>query len=339
MNLIQSLTLAAKSSDTRGIIPILGCVLVDANGVSATDMETNIAVRVPVPGWEGPARPMNAKALLAAVKAAGANLASIAPNAVTLTTGTTIAVETMETEDFPLCTAGDFPTAFDMPAAALAGMLIRTAHAESKEATRYYLVGTYLHAHGDTLRAVATDGYRLVATDTTLPDGAAGMPGVIVPSAATKLLRVILGKKPDGAVTVRLSDTRIQVTFGPVTLTSKLVDGTFPDYLRVIPQDPTPRMTVATADFRAAVKIVTAGADKNESVAICDGALRCGANRIPISGAEGVPEVLFDSRYLLDMLEHAGSTVAMAQTGPKDPAVFTDPADMSWLEVVMPKRI
>ena len=338
MNLTQALTLATKSSDTRNRVPILGCVLVDANGVSATDMETDIAVRVPVPGWEGPARPMNAKALLAAVKAAGANLASVAPNAVTLTNGATIAVETMDAEDFPPCTAGDLPTVFDMPAAALAGSLIRTAHAESKEETRYYLRGTYLHAHGDTLRAVAIDGHRMVVTDTALPDEAAGMPGVIVPSAATKLLRVILGKKPDGAVSVRLSGTHIQVVSGPVTLTSKLVDGSFPDYLRVIPRDPTPRMAVAAADFRAAVKIVTAGADKGATVAIGDGALRCGANRIPISGAEGVPEVRFDSRYLLDMLEHAGSTVAMAQTDPKDPAVFADPADMSWLEVLMPKR-
>lgn len=339
MNLIQALTLAAKSSDTRNTVPILGCVLVDAHGVSATDMETHIAVRVPVPGWEGPARPMNAKALITAVKAAGANLASVAPNAVTLTTGTTIAVETAKAEDFPPYADGDLPTTFDMPAAALARMLIRTAHAESKEETRYYLKGTYLHAHGDTLRAVATDGNRMVVTGTTLPDGAAGMPGVIVPSAATKLLRVILGKKPDGTVSVRLSGTHIQVTFGPVTFTSKLVDGSFPDYLRVIPRDPTPRMTVATADFRAAIKIVTAGADKGATVAICDGALRCGANRIPLSGAEGVPEVLFDSRYLLDMLEHAGSTVAMAQTDPAHPAVFADPADMSWLEVIMPKRI
>jgi DNA polymerase-3 subunit beta len=272
------------------------------------------------------------------VKAAGANLATVAPHAVTLTNGAAIAVETLEAEDFPACNAGDLPTEFEMPAATLARLLTRTAHAESKEETRYYLCGTYLHAHNDALRAVATDGHRLVAVDAHLPDGAADMPSVIVPTAATKLLRVILGKKPEGTVSVRLSGKHIQVEFGPVTLTSKLINGIFPDYLRVIPQDPTPRMTVAAADFRAAIKAATAGADKGATVAIGGGELRCGVNRIPLPEAASVPEVGFNGQYLLDMLEHAGATVAMAQTDPNHPAVFTDPADASWFEVIMPKR-
>ena len=340
MNIIQALTLAAKSSDTRNRVPVLGCILVDAHGVSATDIETHISVRVTVPGWEGPARPMNAKALLAAVKAAGANLATVAPHAVTLTNGAAIAVETLDAEDFPACKVGDLPTTFDMPAAALARLLTRTAHAESKEETRYYLNGTYLHAHDGTLRAVATDGHRMVVADAMLPDGAAGMPSVIVPTAATKLLRAILGKKSEGAATVRLSDTRIQVAFGPVTLTSKLIDGsTFPQYLRVTPQSPTPRMTVAATDFRAAIKAATAGVAKGATVAIEGGEVRCMAFRVPLPEAASVPKVGFNSQYLLDALEHAGATVAMAQTDPRDPAVFTDPADASWFEVIMPKGV
>ena len=339
MNLIQALTLAAKSTDTRNRVPILGCILVDAHGVSATEMETHISVHVTVPGWTGPARPMHAKSLLAAVKAAGANLATVAPHAVTLTSGATIAVETLEAEDFPACTAGDLPTTFEMPAATLARLLTRTAHAESTEETRYYLIGTYLHAHDGLLRAVATDGNRMVVAGTALPDDAAEMPSVIVPTAATKLLRAILGKKPEGVASVRMSGTRIQVSFGPVTLTSKLIDGVFPGYLRVIPQDPTPRMTVAAADFRAAIKAATAGAAKGAAVAIGGGEVRCTASRAPLPEAASVPEVGFNSRYLLDALEHAGATVAMAQTDPRGPAVFTDPADASWFEVIMPMRV
>jgi len=339
MNLVQALTLAAKSSDTRNRVPILGCILVGPDSVSATTMETHISVCVTVPGWTGPARPMHAKSLLAAVKAAGANLAAIGPHAVTLTSGATIAVETLDSEDFPACNAGDLPTAFETPAAALASLLARTAHAESTEATRYYLIGTYLHAHDGLLRAVATDGHRLVAADALLPDGAADMPGVIVPSAATKLLRGMLGKRPEGTVSVKLSATHVQATLGPVTLTSKLVDGVFPEYLRIIPQDPTPRMTVATADFRAAIKVVTAGADKGAAVAIGGGEMRCGNARAPLPEAASVPEIVFNSRYLLDMLEHAGATVTMAQTDPARSAVFGDPADASWFELVMPKKV
>jgi DNA polymerase-3 subunit beta len=148
----------------------------------------------------------------------------------------------------------------------------------------------------------------------------------------------MLGKRPEGTVSVKLSDTRVQVTSGPVTLTSKLVDGVFPKYLRVIPQDPTPRMTVATEAFRAAIKAVIAGADKGARVAVGGGEMRCGDARVPLPEAANVPEAGFNSRYLLDMLEHAGATVTMAQTDPAHPAVFADPADASRFEVLMPKR-
>ena len=141
MNIVQALTLAAKVA-TRGAIPILECAMVDSGGLTVTSGEVHIAIRVPVPGWTGAARPLHAKTLLAAVKAAGPNLAAIGPHAVTLTAGSTIAVETLEAADFPSFNAGNLPIEFTMPAVALALMLGRTAQAESTEKTRYYLNGT-----------------------------------------------------------------------------------------------------------------------------------------------------------------------------------------------------
>lgn len=343
MNITQALTLAAKVKSLSGLIPILDCVLVDASGLSVTDMEVHLSIRVPVPGWEGAARPLHCKTLLSAVKAAGGNLHAIGPHAVALTTGATIAVPTLETADFPSFNKGPLPIAFTMPAATLSLMLHRTAHAESTEETRYYLNGTYLHARTHmeevTLRAVATDGKRMAVATAPLPGGAGGLPGIIIPRRTTKLLRDVLGKRPEGDVSVKASDTRIQISYGSVTLTSKLIDGIFPEYERVIPSDPTPRMTVPAAELRAAIKTVTVGAERYAPVVLGGREVRCGANRATLATADivgGAHETGFSSDQILSMLEHMGLEVLFSQTDPREPAVFSDPGDPSWFEVIMP---
>ena len=342
MNIVQALTLAAKVA-TRATPPILECVLVDSGGLTVTSAEMHITIRVPVPGWTGAARPLHAKTLLAAVKAAGPNLAAIGPHAVTLTAGATIAVETLEAADFPSFNAGNLPIEFTMPAATLALMLGRTAPAESTEVTRFYLQGTYLHAGAGVLVAVATDGRRLVKAEAALPEGAAGIPGVIIPRGTTKLLRDVLGKKPEGDARIRMSDTRIQVTIGPVTLTSKLVNGTFPEYHRVIPHDPTPRLSAQAAELRTAIKAVTVGQRTETAVGITGAEVWCGTNRYRLTTAHTPGgedhETRFNGRYLLDVLAPMGTHVTLAQTDPRGPAVFADPADPSWLGVLMPVRL
>ena len=85
------------------------------------------------------------------------------------------------------------------------------------------------------LRAVATDGHRLARVETPAPAGASGMPGVIVPRKAVAEIQKLL-EGADGEVEVQLSATKIKVSIGDVVLTSKLIDGTFPDYERVIPR-------------------------------------------------------------------------------------------------------
>lgn len=346
ITITQALAIAAKITSKRGYAPILRCVLVDAFGLSATDLDVHIAIHVLVPGWKGAARPLHAKTLLAAVKAAGASLATIGPHAVALTTGSTIAVETLEAADFPSFDAGDLPIEFTMPAATLSTMLHRTAHAISTEETRYYLNGVYLHAQGQgeraTLRAVASDGHRLVVTEAELPDGAQGLPGIIIPRGTVKLLCGVLGKQPEGVVKIKASDTRIQVTYGPVTLTSKLIDGTFPEYNLVVPHNPELRMTCPTAELRAAIKAVRVGAERDATVALDGHEIQCGANRATLATAKvvkGDHETGFNGQYLMDMLEIAGRDVAFFQNEPASPAIFSDLDDPSWFEVIMPKRV
>ena len=121
----------------------------------------------------------------------------------------------------------------------LAVCLQKSRFAMSQEETRYYLNGVYLHAYTDgdapTLRATATDGHRLARIDAPLPDGAASMPGVIVPRKAIAELGRLLEDAEEN-VEIAVSTAKIRFGFGAGYLTSKLIDGSYPDYERVIPK-------------------------------------------------------------------------------------------------------
>ena len=166
-------------------------------------------------------------------------------------------------EDFPALQEGALPHKFGLKAGVLRDLVDRTRFAISTEETRYYLNGIYLHIAesegAPVLRAVATDGHRLARVEEDLPEGASGMPGVIVPRKAVLELRKLLDDVPgQDLVEIALSDTKIRFGFGAVTLTSKLIDGTFPDYDRVIPRDNDKLLRIAKKDFAEAVDRVAA---------------------------------------------------------------------------------
>ena len=134
--------------------------------------------------------------------------------------------------------AGEMTHKFTLTAADLKRLIDKTQFAISTEETRYYLNGIYLHAAGSakaqTLRAVATDGHRLAQIELELPKGAAGMPGIIVPRKTVSEVQRLI-EDNEAEVAIELSSGKIRFTIGDVVLTSKLIDGTFPDYARVIP--------------------------------------------------------------------------------------------------------
>jgi DNA polymerase-3 subunit beta len=166
-------------------------------------------------------------------------------------------------EDFPALQEGTLPHRFGLKAGVLRELIDRTRFAISTEETRYYLNGIYLHVAESegarVLRAVATDGHRLARVEEDVPEGASGMPGVIVPRKTVLELRKLLEDVPgQDLVDIALSDTKIRFGFGAVTLTSKLIDGTFPDYDRVIPRDNDKLLRIAKRDFADAVDRVAA---------------------------------------------------------------------------------
>lgn len=165
-------------------------------------------------------------------------------------------LKALPASDFPDHREFDRPHSFEMTAADLAEAISHVVFAVSKEETRYYLNGIYLESltvgRKPTLRLVATDGHRLASFDMRRPTGAAKMPGVIVPRKAISILEAML--KRAGAVTVKVGTLGIEVSAGSITLFSKLIDGTYPEYQRVIPKDLVRSATMSAPAIMAACR-------------------------------------------------------------------------------------
>ena len=263
-------------------------------------------------------------------------------------------LNSLPVQDHPALEVGDTPVSFELAAADLAGLIERTQFAISTEETRYYLNGIYLHpfAEGPTkhLRAVATDGHRLAQTQIPCPAAAVNMPGVIVPRKTVgEILKLVAGSEDN--VTIELSSQKIRVTSGDTVITSKLIDGTFPDYNRVIPNNNHKLMVLDKADFEHAIdRVATVSADRSRAVklSLSDGRLTMVVNN-PDSGAateeldvsyEGDSlEIGFNSRYLLDVTsELEGERAVLKFNDPGTPAIVQSEGDENSIFIIMPMR-
>lgn len=261
-------------------------------------------------------------------------------------------------DDFPSMTAGSLPHSFKLSAQLLRGMIDRTRFAISTEETRYYLNGIYLHvvpgADGvKMLRAVATDGHRLARVEEPLPEGAEEIPGVIIPRKTVLEARKLLDEAQD-EVEIALSETRIQFTLGTVRLTSKLIDGTFPEYERVIPRNNDRVLRVDKKDFAEAVARVSAiSTERSRPVK-----LALDTDRLTLSAASPEQgsateeldggrvsyaseplEIGFQARYLNDITDQIGGEVEFLFSDGSAPTIVRDAGDETALYVLMPMRV
>ncbi len=267
--------------------------------------------------------------------------------------------------DLPCLPAADFPAmtdegldhSFSVPVADLAKLIDRTRFAISTEETRYYLNGIFLHAieEGATscLRSVATDGHRLARVEVAMPEGAAGMPGVIVPRKTVGELRKLLEElDADTLVDVALSTARIRFKVGSAILRSRLIDGTFPDYERVIPSDNDKIMVMPTGDLAQAVdRVATISTDKSRAIklAIAPGKLTLTAispdagravDEVDVDYQSDGIEIGFNARYILDITgQIEGQDIELVLADAGAPTLLRDPKDSSTLYVFMPMRV
>ncbi|MDH0125453.1 DNA polymerase III subunit beta [Brucella intermedia GD04153] len=336
--LAHALATVNRAIESRNTIPILANALLAAEDgqlrLTGTDLDVEITTSLPVLDCQPGAVTVPGKMLADIAKRATGDISlALDGGRLTVASGRSrYKLDVLPAEDFPSFSAGKFDTTLELDLAALVAPCM---HCISTEETRYYLNGVYLHALDDRLVAVATDGHRLMRN--VGPAGDLDY-GVILP-------RKLVGLLPKGAVTVELSQNKVRVTSGSTVITSKLIDGTFPDYVRVIPTGNSNVLTVDRQALMKAVERVAAVADdKSRAVKFAVGdVLRLmladkASDEVSIE-FQGEPlEIGFNARYVNDMLgalDEPSVRFALGDAG--SPAVVKGEGE--WTGVLMPMRV
>jgi len=358
--LLKSLGHVQSVVERRNTIPILSNVLIDAREdgsirLMATDLDLQVDESVPANVSQPGATTLSAHTLFDIVRKLpeGSQVElSAAEGKMQVVAGRSrFNLSTLPRDDFPVIAEGELPTKFELPAATLRQIIEKTRFAISSEETRYYLMGIFLHVIDDHLRAAATDGHRLARVTVGKPDGADGMPDVIVPRKAVQELYRLL-EELEGTVEISLSPTKIRFGLGSAILTSKLIDGTFPDYNRVIPTANDKLLKLDPKSFSAGVdRVSTIASEKTRAVKIS-----LDRDKVTLSvtspengiateelaadyGADGL-EIGFNARYLLDILgEIDGDTVEVHLADAAAPTLLRENDKSNALYVLMPMRV
>ncbi|MBI4275657.1 MAG: DNA polymerase III subunit beta [Rhizobiales bacterium] len=363
--LLKSLGHVHRVVERRNTIPILANVLIRAErsklSLKATDLDLEVTDSITAEVSPGGSTTVPAHMIYEIVRKLpdGAQVvleASSDRAVLTVRAGRSrFTLQTLPESDFPDLNAGELTHSFKLAAADLKRLIEKTQFAISTEETRYYLNGIYLHTatagKKPTLRAVATDGHRLAQFELALPSGADGMPGIIVPRKTVAEVQRLI-EDTDVDIAIDLSPSKIRFTIGDVVLTSKLIDGTFPDYARVIPLGNDKQLIVDKKEFEAAVdRVSTVSSERGRAVklSLSGGKVTLSVTN-PDSGsateeieAEYKAEPLdigFNSRYLLDIASQIeGETAVLKLADPGSPTLIQDKDAKGALYVLMPMRV
>jgi DNA polymerase III subunit beta len=366
--LLRCLSHVQSVVERRNTIPILSNVLIEASAdgrvrIMATDLDLQVTESLDAASVET-AGAITVQAHLLfdiARKLPDGSQVSLetADNRMAVKAGRSrFSLPTLPRDDFPVIVEGDLPTSFELPARLLAELIDRTRFAISTEETRYYLNGIFLHVSDDdqpVLRAAATDGHRLARFTLPRPEGAAGMPDVIVPRKAVGELRKLLEESLDGNVQVDLSASKIRFTLGGeggVVLTSKLIDGTFPDYSRVIPTGNDKLLKLDPKSFYEGVdRVATIATEKTRAVkmgleqdkvtlSVTSPDNGTAAEEVPADYRSDAFEIGFNANYLKDILHQIeGDTVELHLADPGAPTLIRQDEKSAALYVLMPMRV
>ncbi len=363
--LLKAVAQAQSVVERRNTIPILANVLIEAEGDTAkfraTDLDIEVVDLAPAKVDRPGATTVSAVTLNEIVrKLPDGALVTLSDNAqtgrLTIEAGrSTFALATLPREDFPVMATSDYASNFSAPAPVLRRLFDKSKFAISTEETRYYLNGVYMHVSDSdgakVLRCVATDGHRLARIDAPLPMGAEGMPGVIVPRKTVGEMRKLL-EDDNALIAVSVSETKIRFATPTITLTSKVIDGTFPDYTRVIPQGNTKRLEVDAAEFAKAVdRVATVSSERSRAVklTIDEDRLILSVNAPETGNAEEELavaygderlEIGFNAKYLLEIasqVDRENAVFLFNSSG--DPTLMREGNDTSAVYVVMPMRV
>src|SRR6476469_8042470 len=361
--LLKSLGHVQSVVERRNTIPILSNVLVEASEggglrLMATDLDLQINETVEANVSQAGATTVSAHTLFDIARklpeGSQVELAASEGKMQILAGRARFNLSTLPRDDFSVIAEGELPTRFELPAATLRQIIDKTRFAISTEETRYYLNGIFLHVADDAqpvLKAAATDGHRLARVTVPRPDGAQGMPGVIIPRKCVAELRKLLDEV-DGTVQASLSESKIRFGLGNAVLTSKLIDGTFPDYSRVIPTANDKLLKLDPDSLREAVdRVSTIASERTRAVkmsldrdrvtlSVTSPENGTASEEIPADyGADGI-EIGFNARYLLDILgQIEGDVMEVHLADAAAPTLLRENDKAPALYVPMPMRV
>jgi len=358
--LLKSLGHVQSVVERRNTIPILSNVLIEAREdgsirLMATDLDLQVDESIQANVAQPGATTVSAHTLFDIVRklpeGSQVELTAAEGKMQVVAGRSRFNLSTLPRDDFPVIAEGELPTRFELPAATLRQIIEKTRFAISTEETRYYLMGIFLHVVDDQLRAAATDGHRLARVTVGRPDGAEGMPDVIVPRKAVNELYRLL-EELEGTVEISLSPTKVRFGLGSAVLTSKLIDGTFPDYNRVIPTANDKLLKLDPKSFSAGVdRVATIASEKTRAVkmavdrdkvtlSVTSPENGLATEELPADyGADGL-EIGFNARYLMDILsEIDGDTVEVHLADAAAPTLLRENDKSNALYVLMPMRV
>jgi len=363
--LLKAVGQAQSVVERRNTIPILANVLIEAEGDTvsfrATDLDIEVVDKVAAKVERAGATTVNAVTLNEIVrKLADGALVQLTDDGssgrLVIEAGrSNFSLATLPKEDFPVMATSEYHSNFSAPAPVLRRLFDKSKFAISTEETRYYLNGVYMHVSdadgGKVLRCVATDGHRLARIDAALPTGAEDMPGVIVPRKTVGEMRKLL-EDDDATIAVSVSETKVRFATPTITLTSKVIDGTFPDYTRVIPSGNTRKMEVDAAEFAKAVdRVATVSSERSRAVKLQldEDRLILSVNapdsgnaeeELVVAYADEHLEIGFNAKYLLEIasqVDRENAVFLFNSSG--DPTLMREGNDTSAVYVVMPMRV
>ena len=363
--LLKAMSQAQSVVERRNTIPILANVLIEAEGgeisFRATDLDIEVVYKVVGMVERAGATTVGAHTLHEIVRKLpdGAMVEltdDVTSNRLDVVAGrSSFSLATLPREDFPIMANSEYACNFSAKSEILRRLFDKSKFAISTEETRYYLNGVYMHssdgANGKVLRCVATDGHRLARIDTKLPDGAETLPGVIVPRKTVGELRKLLDED-EIKIAVSVSETKIKFATPEMILTSKVIDGSFPDYTRVIPQGNTRRLEVDAAEFAQAVdRVSTVSSERSRAVKLTleDDRLVLSVNapdsgaaeeELVVAYADERLEIGFNAKYLLEIagqVDRENAVFMFNSSG--DPTLMREGNDESAVYVVMPMRV
>jgi DNA polymerase III subunit beta len=360
--LLKSLGHVQSVVERRNTIPILSNVLIEATAdglrLMATDLDLQInetvEAQVETPG----ATTVSAHTLFDIARklpeGSQVSLAAADGKMQVVAGRARFNLQTLPRDDFPVIAEGELTTNFELPAATLRQIIDKTRFAISTEETRYYLNGIFVHVSDDgqpVLKAAATDGHRLARVTVPRPDGADGMPDIIIPRKCVGELRKLLDEV-EGSVEVSLSASKIRFGLGTAVLTSKLIDGTFPDYSRVIPTGNDKLLKIDPKSFMDGVdRVSTIASEKTRAVkmaverdkitlSVTSPENGTASEEVPGDYASDAIEIGFNARYLMDILGQVeGDTVEVHLADAAAPTLIRENDKSPALYVLMPMRV